>query len=384
MWEGNGAIVSAAPGFEFDGDFGKITPERHELEIVARNRTGSEAVLARKSLIPREAMRLWSNLLDAHPSLAKPPFRFLMMTSAVRAGGAAEADKAYQTYISRTQQIGIAVPILYLRTTKGAAGDWVFDPDFDLTRKCEKFQVAEDSLNGVIRYAIEKKVPVHFILHGGIWADATCDTPEWDVNDHLEQDVGNCQWTQDNIVFPDDYTKNLVGSTDSPQLGRTLTYNVYASKVRHYKANLMEMGFNAVFARESILSCRRQPRSDTYMNPFFMYKEWFDYNPACSSSSATGSRNWPWRGRARAVFPICVVPRKDPLTSRRSIESRANSGAHGTKSSRRKFPARDVPVRPGSRSCGTIRGIRNGKPSGSTSSGSITTSCPSGCTRWGS
>src|SRR5215471_11975079 len=33
---------SAAPGFEFEGDFGPLTPERHELEVVARNRGGGE------------------------------------------------------------------------------------------------------------------------------------------------------------------------------------------------------------------------------------------------------------------------------------------------------------------------------------------------------
>jgi hypothetical protein len=345
---------SAAPGFEFDGDFGKITPERHELEIVARNRAGSEAVLARKSLIPREAMRLWSNLLDAHPSLAKPPFRFLMMTSAVRAGGAAEADKAYQTYISRTQQIGIAVPILYLRTTKGAAGDWVFDSDFDLTRKCERFQVAEDSLNGVIRYAIEKKLPVHFILNGGIWADATCDTPEWDVNDHLEQDVGNCQWTQDNIVFPDDYTKNLVGSTDSPQLGRTLTYNVYASKVRHYKRRNLQAAARiiAAFAREHPeLFVGVNLDSDTYMNPFFMYKEWFDYNPGMLKQfrywlAGTG----PYAGEREPGVPdLRSYRRKDPLTlAEVNRIARQQWRSWNEVEPPRKFPGyRDVPVRPG-------------------------------------
>src|SRR5215470_4559146 len=160
---------SAAPGFEFEGDFGPLTAERHEVEIVARSRFGGETVLGRRGLVPPEAMRLWSGLLDADPRLANPPFRFLMMTSGVP-GGATDVDKTYTTYLSRTQQTGVAVPILYLRTTKGAAGDWVFDPNFDLRHKCEKFQVAEDNLTGVIRFSIEKKVPVHFILNGGIWA----------------------------------------------------------------------------------------------------------------------------------------------------------------------------------------------------------------------
>ncbi|HEX3631265.1 MAG TPA: hypothetical protein VHZ01_02035, partial [Casimicrobiaceae bacterium] len=207
---------SAAAGFEFNGDFAKLDPVRHPVAVVAVDRSGRETVLARKSLIPPAAMSLWSGLLDKHPALANRRFRFLMMTSGVAAGGAAEADSAYRAYLSRTTGIGIAVPILYLRTTKGVTGDWEFDPDFDLTRKCKDRVVAEDNLHGVIQYAIDKKLPVQFILNGGIWADASCDTPEWDVNDHLEQDVDNCQWTQDNRVFPDDYLKNLPGSTNSP------------------------------------------------------------------------------------------------------------------------------------------------------------------------
>ena len=40
------------------------------------------------------------------------------------------------------------------------------------------------------------------------------------------------QWSQDDQTFPDDYLKGLAGSTDSPELARTLTYNVYATTVR--------------------------------------------------------------------------------------------------------------------------------------------------------
>ena len=76
-----------------------------------------------------------SDLLDARPTRARWPFTFLMMTSAAARGGAAEIDTQYRGYLSRTQRIGIAVPILYLRTTKGVAGDWQFDPDFDYVRE---------------------------------------------------------------------------------------------------------------------------------------------------------------------------------------------------------------------------------------------------------
>ena len=310
---------SSASGFEFEGDFGSVTPARHVLEIVAYSRTGSETVLSRKSLVPPEAMNLWSDLLITHRELAKQPFRFLMMTSGVASGGATEVDTAYRGYLSRTQQTGVAVPILYLRTTKGARSDWVFDPDFDLHAKCGDRAVADDSLNGVIRYAIANQLPVQFILNGGIWADATCDTPEWDVNDHLEQDIDNCQWTQDNIVFPDDYLKNLPGSTNSPQLGRSLTYNVYASTIRAYKRRNLQAAARviAAFAREHPnLFVGVNVDADTYMNPFPSHGNWFDYNPGMLKQF----RHWlagsgPYAGKSEQHVPdLSAYRRKDPLS----------------------------------------------------------------------
>jgi len=310
---------SAAPGFEFDGDFGSITPERHALEIVARNRAGAETVLAHKSLIPTDALRVWSDLLAERPALANPPFRFLMMTSGVTQGGATDANTAYRSYLSRTQQIGIAVPILYMRSTKGAANDWVFDPNFDLTHKCEKRQVAEDSLNGVIRYVIEKKLPVQFILNGGLWSNASCGAPEWDLNDRMEEDINNCQWSQDNIVFPPDYSKNLIGSTESPRLARALTYNVYATVVRDYKRRNLQAAARIIarFAREHPeLFVGINLDSDTYMNPFFINKEWFDYNPGMLKQF----RHWlagtgPYAGEPEPGVPdLRSYRRKHPLT----------------------------------------------------------------------
>jgi hypothetical protein len=175
---------SAAAGFEFGGDFSDLDPVRHSVSIVAINRLGRETILGTRSLIPPQAMSLWRSLLDDHPALAALRFRFLMMTSGVSAGGASEIESTYQSYYSATNAVGTDVPILYLRTTKGVSGDWQFDPDFDLTRKCKDRPVAEDNLHGVIQYAIDKRLPVQFILNGGIWADASCDTPEWDVKDH--------------------------------------------------------------------------------------------------------------------------------------------------------------------------------------------------------
>ncbi len=312
----------ANSGFEFERDFADVAAIRHEIAVVAIANDGRETVLARRSLVPRAAVRRASAFLDDAPALAASPFTFLMMTSGVSAGGADELDTQYRGYGSRTQRVGMAVPILYLRTTRGAADDWQFDAAFDLTRKCGGRAVADDNLAGVIRHATAKRLPVQFILNGGIWADASCDTPQWDLNDHLEQDTANCQWTAENEVFPDDYLKNLPGSTNSPQLGRTLTYNVYASTVRQYKRRNLQAAARTIaqFAREHPdLFVGVALDADSYMNPFFMQKgvfKIFDYNPGMLKQF----RHWlrgdgPYAGKAEPGVPnLAAYRRPHPLT----------------------------------------------------------------------
>jgi hypothetical protein len=313
---------NARAGFAFSGDFSAelaADPRaRHRVEIVAIARDGRETVLAAKTLLAPTAIARWQPLLDANPSLASRPFSFLMMTSGIAAGGAAEIETAYRPYLSRTTRVGMAVPILYLRTTKGAAADWVFDPEFDLARKCRDRAVADDSLAGVIRHAIANKVPVQFILNGGIWADATCDTPEWDINDHLEADPANCQWTQRDEVLPDDFLKNLPGSTQSPELARSLTYNVYAKSMRHYKQRNLQAAAAIVaeFAREHPeLFVGVVLDADTYMNPFVGKDYVYDYNPAMLRQFREWLRgSGPYAGKGGAGVPDLSSYRREPLT----------------------------------------------------------------------
>ena len=310
-------------GFEFRRDFAALAAIRHDVAVVAIANDGREAVLAHKSLVPPAAMHRASALLDARPSLAAKPFTFLMMTSGVvEQLGAAELDTHYRGYESRTTRVGMSVPILYLRTTNGAAGDYEFDPDFDLSHQCNDRPIAEDNLSGVIRYSVAHHLPVQFIMNGGIWADASCDIPAWDANDMLEQDPANCQWTAQNEVFPDDYLKKLPGSTNSPELARSLTYNVYASRVRAYKRRNLQAAARviAAFAREHPdLFVGIALDADTYMNPFYMQSglfKLFDYNPGMLKQF----RHWlrgdgPYAGKPEPGAPNLIAYRRaEPLT----------------------------------------------------------------------
>src|SRR6185503_13397632 len=234
-------------------------------------------------------------------------------------GGAAELDDAYTPYLSSTTAIGMRVPILYLRTTRGRAGDYAFDPDWDIEKRCGERRIAEDSLDSTLAYAAQHRLPVLVTLNGGIWADASCDVPAWDINDALEQDPANCQWNEHDEVMPDDALKNLPGSVNAPELGRSLTFNVYARAVRHYKKrNLQQAGAIIVhFMRahpELVVGVNLDP--DTYLNPFFNEVHWYDYNPG----TLRQFREWlagtgPYAGKPRDGAPdLSAYRRARPLT----------------------------------------------------------------------
>lgn len=310
---------SAESGFSFDSDVASLEPARHEIVVVAINRQGGETVLARKTLLPSAALTEWQALYESRRAEAAPPFFILPGLSGITLGGAAELDGAYLPYLSPTVKTGMRVPILYLRTTLGRARDWEFDPAWNIERRCGERRIAEDSLAAVIAYAIEHKIPVLFTLNGGIWADAVCDVPEWDVNDHLEQDKANCQWNEHDEVMADDYLKNLPGASAGPELGRSLTFNIYATQNRHYKRrNLQSAGrIVAEFAAlhpELFAGVNLDP--DTYLNPFFEEKQWYDYNPG----TLRQFRQWlagsgPYANRpVRGVPDLSRYRRAHPLT----------------------------------------------------------------------
>ena len=310
---------AAHSGFSFEGSFPDLSLQRHEVAVVAINTAGTATTLGRRSLVPPAAMKLWSADLDAHPELADNRFYFLMLTSGVTLGGATEIETQYAGLTSRTQNVGMSVPILYLRTTKGPTGDWVFDPDFDLSRTCRNHLVAEDNLSGVIGYAIKNHIPVNFNLNGGIWADASCYSLDWDLTTHLELDPDNCQWDNHDVVLPGDYKKGLHGSTDSPELSRSLTYHVFDRKVRAYKKRNLQAAARivAAFAREHPdLFVGVNLDADTYMNPFVREGRRYDYNPGMLRQF----RDWlagtgPYAGKPEDGAPdLRVYRRRHPLS----------------------------------------------------------------------
>jgi hypothetical protein len=269
-------------GFELAEDLSRYPAaagvERRTLAVVAIAGDGSETLLGRRSIIESSAHARWHFL--RHRSTT--PFYVIPALSGVAAGGATGLESWYSAYVSSSTRIGMRVPILYLRTTTGRADDYRFDGDFDVGRRQGARAVADDALSPVLAHAHSRNLPVLVTLNGGIWADAAGTCPDWDVNDRLEEDVGNCQWNERDEVMPDDRLEHLPGSQQAPELARALTLNVYARRVRHYKRrNLQQAAAPLVaFMRahpELFIGVNLDP--DVYINPFFAEAQWYDYNP---------------------------------------------------------------------------------------------------------
>jgi len=321
------ALAKTHDGIERSGFEARITLpdsfsslDRQPIEIVAINRDGKTKTLGKRSWLPTGS---WSTAPKNSSAQGKRIFHLLMMTSGLPFGGGNEIDTVYRDYVSPTIRTGVSVPILYMRTTKGAQGDWTFDPAFDLTRRCDGRLVAEDNLDSAIAYAIEKKTPIQFILNGGIWSDASCTFSEWDLTDRLEEIPALCQWAQDNTVYPDDYLSNLPGSTASPRLARSLTYQVYAKEARAYKKRNLQAAARriAVFAQKHPdLFVGIALDADTYMNPFFSGHATFDYNPGMLRQF----REW-LQGIGPYALPSLAGKSADPSVPDLSAYRRARS-----------------------------------------------------------
>ena len=294
-------------GFEVVADLEKLSYGYHELAVVAVNKVGVESVLGKRTYVHPQFDRVWYDLLTKRGHRPNETFYYAFATSNVAEGDAGLMAQQYGPYVSETVKVGVRVPILYMRTTQGREHDWIFDPDWDTSRRCGERRIAEDSLNGLLKWSVDNQVPVLITLNGGIWADSACGVPDWDITDYLEQDAANCQWNEHDEVMADDYLRNLPGSVDAPELARALTLNVHATNVRSYKKRNLQQA-----ARTIKLFADRHPHlfigisldPDVYINPFFEGTQWYDYNP----STLSQFRQWLSGTGPYAKVPASGVP----------------------------------------------------------------------------
>ncbi|MEE9423540.1 MAG: hypothetical protein V3V18_01010 [Methylococcales bacterium] len=310
-------------GFASRQDLSKYLSAHSQIGIIVVDNNNVETVIGSRFVVMPGKMNQWQALYDRNPQWVNDQFYFLHATSAASTGGAGGLSQAYAHYSSPTMRIGLRVPILYMRTTLGKDKDWLFDPDFDTSKTFNDKRLVDDSLQTVIDYAVAEKLAVSFTLNGGIWADAAGTAADWDLNDSLEEDPLNCQWTQYDEVFADDHLKGLTGSTESPELARVLTLNVFAKDVRRYKKR------NLQAAGRVILKFQQQyPElfagigldADTYLNPFFE-GHWHDYNP----NTIRQFRQWLQGTGVYAPEGVLEKYRKSDLLDLRRLNSLAET-----------------------------------------------------------
>ena len=123
-------------GFDAKVDLSNLAMGRHEIAVVATDREGRTTVLGRRIYVNPSFRSVWAGLLAARGHRVSEKFYFVFATSHVADGGGAEIDTEYAPFLSETMKVGVRVPILYMRTTRGRNGDWTFDPDFDISRNC--------------------------------------------------------------------------------------------------------------------------------------------------------------------------------------------------------------------------------------------------------
>ena len=219
-------------------------------------------------------------------------FYFTVASSNISLGGFGDFKEKLGPFAIGHCQLGFMAPVLYMRSTLGTQHDWHFDPDFDTSTKQDNNKlVVADSLAQILNYSKRFNIPCLIGLNGGIWSDASGTCPEWDLTDHLEEDINNCQWNQRDEVMPDDYLKHLTGAESAPELSRSLTLTHYNETVRAYKKrNLQQAGkVIAQFAQENpqlYIGTNLDP--DCYQNPFFEGEQWYDFN----HSSLQQFRDW--------------------------------------------------------------------------------------------
>ena len=278
------AAFPGRPGIQHSGlqgqyEFGAAAHGSHDfaLEVVLRDGRTMRLGPWRLDL----GTRPWT-LPEQTGGPAPEPFHLSIASSHIAKGGIDGIQEKFGRYQSDSMRLAITVPILYMRTTSGRAGDWQFDPRFDISLKCGDRTLAEDNLDTVIANAVERKQPTLFTLNGGVWADAACDVPEWDINDELEKDKAHVQWNERDEVVADDYLSHLPGSVHAPELARILSYNVYNKPARAYKKRNLQSAARLIATlnqQHPELVVGINLDADTYINPFFEGKQWYDYNP---------------------------------------------------------------------------------------------------------
>lgn len=180
-------------------------------------------------------------------------------------------------------EVGLRARVEYLRSTRGQAQDYAFDPDLpDALRVWRGKEMTGVSLKRLLETARALDVPLLVTLDGGVWADSAFSIPEFDVVDMLEQDPATVQWNQHGRAEEDHALDGLAGSIDSPELARMMSLNRFNVRFLEYKKRNLQAAVREIVRfmdahPDRYIAISLDP--DQYINPWFYLEQWYDYNP---------------------------------------------------------------------------------------------------------
>ena len=256
----------------------------------------------------------------ATPARGEPPFRVLPALSGIGIGDARGLETRYQSYVSPTVGVGLRVPILYLRTTRGAAADFAFDPDWDIERRCgapadrrrlavRNHRAREGEAAAAAGDAQRRNLGRRRLRRPGLGRQRS-----------PRAGTGELPVERPDAVMADDALSHLPGSQAAPELGAVAdVQRLCARRPRYKRRNLQQAArLLAGFARahpDLFVGVNLDP--DSYLNPFFEEKQWYDYNPG----TLRQFRHWlagsgPYAGRpdAPGVPDLSGYRRARPLS----------------------------------------------------------------------
>ena len=296
--------------------------DRRPLAIVAIAHDGSETLLGTRSLIEPAAFERWRAFAAADAT----PFHLLPALSGIALGGAAELDTLYAPYVSPTIRVGMRVPMLYLRTTSGAAHDYAFDPDWDVEHRCPQVPGERRHRRRLAQRRVRatrstKRLPVLVTLNGGIWARRVLRRAAVGRERQARAGSGELPVEReergDGRRLPQEPARRFAGG---PELARSLTFNVYARDVRRYKKRNLQQAarlHRALRARAPRALRRRQPRPRHLPQPVLRRQGsgTTTTRARCASSAHWLAGTGPYAGARRRACPTCRAYRRaQPLT----------------------------------------------------------------------
>ena len=145
-----GIPAAVHAGFSVSIDTYDDQVKNSAITIAAYRKSGQRVELKTFQFAPFLLSKRWQPWLDQYPQWRNDLFWVLPGSSGVSDGDDQDFKTTYQDYQSDTLQLGLRVPLLYMRTTRGESQDWEFTAQPRKIKLENGRWVSDDWLQGLI------------------------------------------------------------------------------------------------------------------------------------------------------------------------------------------------------------------------------------------